>query len=454
MYENYFDKANLNIVRKVNLKQARQYEILPLYEEDNKIFILSTNKDKLFNQYIKFLFNEKELKAIVVSNLEIHKYIDKFLGYNVLNLEEDIITLAVSLRVSDIHLEPMNHYLKIRFRLNGSLTTVFKITIEEYFEVLSRLKLKSKMDITEKRRPQDGKMQVNINGLDYNCRLSTLPVVDGEKMVIRIIYEDILLSSLKNLNFTNNQIQVLEKIINLKSGICIINGPTGSGKSTTLYNILNSIKTQNINITTLEDPIEVIMEGINQINLNEKIGLDFGEGLKRILRQDPDVIMVGEIRDELTAKMAIRAAITGHKVYSTIHTKNPKGVYLRLEEMGVQDYLIKDALCGIISQRLVKILCPKCKMQHIFNGMRVFKKKGCIYCNGTGYFGRKVVASVNYINNIIKIKEMESMLSNKEMIKGLKDLLLNGYIDYFDFLSFIEEEEIDEEELFRSSNHC
>ena len=255
---------------------------------------------------------------------------------------------------------------------------------------------------------------------------------------------------------TSYQMEKLKKIISLNNGLILINGPTGSGKSTTLYAILNEINNKEINITTLEDPIEVFIKGINQVSLNKKADITFATGLKSILRQDPDILMIGEIRDEETANIAVKASLTGHKVYSTIHTKTPKEVYFRLEDMGIKPYLIKDSLIGIISQRLIRILCSKCKqsyknINYKDENINTFVKEGCIFCNYTGYKGRKLVSSVVYLDDNIKenisniFQEIKS-LSNDEMIDNLICLIKNGEISIEDYNSFIIKEGLNYEE--------
>lgn len=312
------------------------------------------------------------------------------------------------------------------------------------------------MDITEKRRPQDGKSLIKVNGKNYDLRLSTIPIIYGEKLVIRILYGEIFNYNIDSLNLNTNQIKKLKKILGLKNGLVIINGPTGSGKSSSLYCILKEINKKDINITTLEDPVEVIIKGINQVSLNRKANITFATGLRSILRQDPDVLMIGEIRDEETANMAVTASLTGHKVYSTIHTKTPQEVYFRLEDMGVKQYLIKDSLIGIISQRLIRVLCDNCKREDIkfyFKGKEVinYKSIGCSNCNYTGYKGRKVVSSVIFIDkeikkNISNIFQEIRGLNNEEMIDNLNDLLTDGKISVTDYNNFIIEEGISYEE--------
>ena len=451
---NLIKDIDLNLARKIPLLEAKRLRILPIKEMEDKIYVATSKEQEEGKDFLNFLFGKK-VKYIKIKESELQYIMDLILDFKEDTLEEDIFKDAIKNKASDIHFEPVKDTVNIRFRINGALILVRKIKFNEYLKITSRLKVKSNLDITEKRRPQDGKLCINFNNKIYNCRISTVPVVKGEKIVVRILYNDKYLSSLEELNFSKEQQEIINKIVRLKNGLIIVNGPTGSGKSTTLYSILNRIKNENINIETLEDPIEVYMDGLNQINLNEKIGITFESGLRSMLRQDPDVIMVGEIRDETTAKMAIRAAITGHKVYSTIHTKSPREVILRLEEMGCKRYLIKDAIAGIISQRLIKILCKDCKKEIKDNSKKkykLYKKCGCSKCNNSGYIGRKLVSAVYYIGKnekekIAKIHEDISILSNNQMIEILENLLEKGEIDYYDYLDFLEGEELNEEKL-------
>ena len=452
--DNLIKDIDLNLARKISLSEAKRLRILPVKEMEDKIYVVTSTEQEEGKDFLKFLFGKK-IEYIKIKEDELQYIMDLILNFKEDTLEEDIFKDAIKNKASDIHFEPIKDIVNIRFRINGALILVRKIKFNEYLKITSRLKVKSNLDITEKRRPQDGKLFINFNDKIYNCRISTVPVVNGEKIVVRILYNDKYLSSLEELNFSKEQQEIINKIVRLKNGLIIVNGPTGSGKSTTLYSILNKIKNENINIETLEDPIEVCMDGLNQINLNEKIGITFESGLRSMLRQDPDVIMVGEIRDETTAKMAIRAAITGHKVYSTIHTKSPREVILRLEEMGCKRYLIKDALAGIISQRLIKILCKDCKKEIKESSKKkykLYKKCGCSKCNNSGYTGRKLVSAVYYIGKnekerIENIHEDINSLSNNQMIKILENLLEKGEIDYYDYLDFLEGEELNEEKL-------
>ncbi|WP_243250973.1 GspE/PulE family protein [Clostridium sp. D43t1_170807_H7] len=324
---------------------------------------------------------------------------------------------------------------------------------KEYIAILSKMKISSNLDITEKRKPQDGKITFRYSEKDYDLRISIIPIVYGEKAVIRILYGNVFNYSIDKLNLTHNQKKKLKYIMKVNTGLTIVNGPTGSGKSTTLYCMLQELNKDEVNISSLEDPIEAVIPGINQMNLNKTLNIGFAEGLRSLLRQDPDIVMLGEIRDEETAEMAVRAALTGHKVYSTIHTRDPREVYFRLEDMGVEKYLIRDSLVGIISQRLIRLLCNKCKSkigEKIIDKEKreVFKRCGCMECNYTGYSGRALVAAIHVIDNKMKndiknIYNNTDILSNIEMIENLNDLLKNGDISIEDYENFIEMEGID-----------
>ena len=441
---------DLLTARMITLNQALEYMVLPLYIRHDSIYALVENDNKKTRDLLAFIF-KKKIKLLKMNKEKLINIINSVF-YTADNLEECIFKEAVSMNASDIHFEPVNNIVHVRYRISGRLILVRKILVKDYLKVLSRLKILGNMDITEKRKSQDGKVIMNVGQKRYNCRLSTMPVLSGEKLVFRIIYEE-KYQKLSELNFSIKQKEKIKKIMNISNGLVIVNGPTGSGKTTTLYSMLGEIKDDDINITTLEDPVEITMDGINQISLNPKKNITFAEGLRGILRQDPDVIMVGEIRDEETAKMAVRSSITGHRVYSTIHTKSPREVYFRLEDMGVEEYLIRSSLVGIISQRLVSLLCEDCKEfigEKIINLKRIklYKKCGCDRCNGTGIKERTLISSVFYIDKLLreKIKDIhndEELLSNKEMLKVLDKLLEEEKIDYYDYLKFIQGEELD-----------
>ena len=295
--------------------------------------------------------------------------------------------------------------------------------------MVTRIKLLSGMDIAERRIPQDGKIVINIDKRDIDLRVSILPSVNGENLVIRILYKKSFEFTKENLGLTGEDINLVNKITSNPYGMFLVTGPTGCGKTSTLYLILKDLKTEENNVITLEDPVEYTMDGIVQVNVNNKAGLTFNSGLRSILRQDPDVIMVGEIRDEETATMAIRAAITGHSVLSTLHTNDAPAAIIRLMDMNVPPYLIAASLTGVIAQRLMRRLCNNCKKEYIANNyekellgvskdenLKLYKPVGCVKCSGTGYKGRIGIFEIMEINQNIR-----ELISNKGNFYEIRD---------------------------------
>ena len=424
---------------------CERYNIIPVREDENNIFLLGFNVNEEQLDYLKF-YCRKNIVFEKVSKENFHEIKNMIFGYQDGNLEDSIIFKAIDDNASDIHFEPQSGWVNIRYRINGSLILVHKIQNEEYLRILSKIKLMSGMDIAEKRKPQDGKFIIQYNDKKYDLRVSTIPVVHGEKIVIRILYCDNFNYNLESLGFTEDKIKKIRNIISVKNGLVIICGPTGSGNSSTLYTLLKELDAKELNITTLEDPVEVQMPEINQMSLNKKLGITFAVGLRSILRQDPDIIMIGEIRDEETAEMSVRASITGHKVYSTLHCKSPEEVFMRLENMGLKSYLINESIVGVISQRLVKRLCSKCKEvdnEKTFKNHKLFKKCGCKLCKYTGYEGRQVVSSVcSFTSGFNKSSKEYDSLSNKSMVDDIENMLINGLISYSDYIEFIKGERL------------
>lgn len=344
----------------------------------------------------------------------------------------NIITEGILKGASDIHIEPFKDTVLVRYRIDGLLNEVTNIPVSKYEAIIIRLKIMANMDIAEKRIPQDGKFELNINDKYYDFRVSIIPTINGEKIVIRILCKNEKILSLDSLGFDNNNINCIKRIINSSHGIVLITGPTGSGKTSTLYTMLNVLNHSDKNIVTIEDPVEYTIRGVNQINVNNKAGLTFANGLRSILRQDPDVIMIGEIRDEETAQIAVRAAITGHLVISTLHTNDAVNSIIRLIDMGVPNYLVADALVAVIGQRLVRKLCPICKVKHIASEFErkcfslddtetVFEAKGCPECNYTGYKGRTITFELMYIDD-----NQRKFINNKEHSDVLRNYSINN----------------------------
>lgn len=379
-----------------------------------------------------------------------------------------MISDAVQQRVSDIHLEPQEKNMVIRFRIDGKLTKYMDVTKELSISVTSRIKFISGMNIAEKRIPQDGRLQYGAQNQKVDMRISSLPSVYGEKIVIRITTALGMNLDKRNIGFLPENLEKFNQLLTARRGIILLCGATGSGKSTTLYAALSELNTDDVNIITVENPVEMAMPGITQVNINEKAGLTFASVLRSILRQDPDIIMIGEIRDQETADIAARAAITGHLVLSTIHTYNAASSVARMVDMGVEPYMVSSSMLGVIAQKLVRRLCPNCKQAYYANEeelraidmpitekVRLYKPGQCSECNNIGYKGRiavhevmpvsrKIKSAVNLrksTDEIDKIAKEEGMISLGE---NLKKLLLDGIISfdtYFDTISEIYQDE-------------
>lgn len=340
---------------------------------------------------------------------------DDVINAPAVRLVDSVIKEAIPFRASDIHIEPYEKVVRVRYRIDGDLSERAEFPIDSYPEICARFKILSGINIAERRIPQDGRINMIINGKEYDFRVSTLPTVYGEKFVIRILDKTSFNFSRAELGFTPEENLIVDKILARPHGVILLCGPTGCGKSTTLYAFLKELNTPDVNIITVEDPVEYTMHGINQTHVNNKANLTFASALRSILRQDPDIIMIGEIRDEETAQIAIRAAITGHLVFSTIHTNDAPGALNRLMDMGVTSYLVADALVGVIAQRLVKKLCPVCRKRGkttptemealgITEPITISRPQGCQFCNGTGYKGRLAVHEIMYIDEHIRGK--------------------------------------------------
>ncbi|MFH0887188.1 MAG: GspE/PulE family protein [bacterium] len=311
---------------------------------------------------------------------------------NNLTMVNDIIRKAVSSRASDIHFEPRHDQMEVRFRIDGFLSNGTYISKMNQNSIISCIKVMVNMDIAESRLPQDGKAHLKIEGKELDLRVSTIPISHGEKAVIRILEQNTAHLPLEGLGMWERELKIYSSMTERPSGIILLTGPTGSGKTTTLYATLSKLNQEIKNITTIEDPVEYQLPGINQIQVNNKSGLNFSKGLRSILRQDPDIIMIGEIRDRETADIAIQAAMTGHLVLSTLHTNDSVSAIPRLMDMGIEPYLIAASLNGVVAQRLVRTLCSQCE------------GKGCQRCQHTGYHGRTGIFEIFQVSQ--KIREM------------------------------------------------
>lgn len=329
-------------------------------------------------------------------------------------LINNIIEQAVRQRASDIHIEPMEKTVRVRYRIDGNLKEIMKYDNALLGAITTRLKIMSGMDISEKRKPQDGRITTTVDRREYDIRVSNLPTVYGEKVVMRIASKEGFNVDISKLGLTERDRKVFQDILRNPHGIILVTGPTGSGKSTTLYTALSELNTEDVNIITVEDPVEANIDGINQVQVNTKANLTFALALRSILRQDPDIIMIGEIRDSETAEIAVRASITGHLVVSTLHTNSTASSVARLEDMGVESYLIADSMVGIIAQRLVRRLCECKKPKEATveekqllgvdtdKSCTIYEPCGCKLCNNTGYYGRMGIYEIMKISPAIK----------------------------------------------------
>ena len=345
-------------------------------------------------------------------------------------LVKAIIEQAVRQRASDIHIEPFEHTIRVRYRVDGILSEVMNYEINLLPAVVARIKIIGDMDISEKRKPQDGRITIIVDREEFDIRVSILPTVYGEKIVMRITSKKGLTKVKKELGFSDEEMRKFDLILKHPHGMILVTGPTGSGKSTTLYTALSELNTSEVNIITVEDPVEANIDGINQVQVNPKAEMTFATALRSILRQDPDIIMIGEIRDLETAEIAVRASITGHLVVSTLHTNSAASTITRLVDMGIEPYLIADATVGVIAQRLVRRLCPSCKIIHVTEDLEyellgvdkndkltIYEPCGCHICNGTGYFGRIGLYEIMPISP--RIKEIISRNGSANQIRDI-----------------------------------
>ncbi len=347
----------------------------------------------------------------------------------IVQLVKSIIEQAARQDASDIHIEPLEEKIRIRYRIDGTLYEKSNYDKNLLNAIVARVKIIGGMDISEKRKPQDGRITMMINRKEYDIRVSILPTVFGEKCVMRLAQKKALMLDKRKLGFSEENLELFDNILNHPNGIILVTGPTGSGKSTTLYTAVNELNHENVNVITVEDPVEANMDGVNQVQVNSKAELTFASALRAILRQDPDVIMIGEIRDEETARIAVQASITGHLVLSTLHTNDAPGTMTRLMDMGVESYLLADAMRGVMAQRLVRTLCPHCKEKRSASieekkimgldwreEVEVYDPKGCPLCNDTGYHGRTGVYEIMPITPALRT-EIAKRASTDEIRK-------------------------------------
>ncbi len=409
--------------------------------------MFSAPKNEINSQIEKYYGFTRTLEALgVKQNVsvdEITEEEDDFSDTPMVNLVNQILTSAVFQRASDIHIDPLDDKIVIRYRVDGVLDTVREFPLKILHQMISRIKVMSGMDITETRVPQDGRIQTAIQQKNIDLRISTLPTVRGEKVVMRILDISGGANHLDSIGLTKKEEKIVREMISKPNGIVLVSGPTGSGKTTTLYACLEELNKPNVNIVTVENPVELKMEGVNQVQVETDVNLTFANALRSILRQDPNIIMVGEIRDVETAEIAIRASLTGHLVLSTIHTNDAVKTVTRLIDMDIEPFLIASSLAGVISQRLVRKLCTECSYDDEPTPTEVimFKKqgididhvkraKGCPSCNYKGYAGRvgifEVLPISEQMRKLIAEKATIDKLEKEAEKAGIQDILTSG----------------------------
>ncbi|UTW62102.1 type II/IV secretion system protein [bacterium SCSIO 12741] len=429
---------------------ARDYRVIPVGQGDGTLRCCSDlSESELWEELEILLGKSVEVEQVDTDQMEwmLSKYYRKQEGRSAISVSvrnpetflDDLIGEAKGLNSSDIHIESYEKKCRVRFRIDGHLMEKYAIPKNDYPALINKIKIKSNLDIAEKRLPQDGRIEYDNHGVKFDIRVSVLPTLYGEKVVMRLLNNDATNIDLDTLGMRDLEKDYYREAIRKPSGIVLISGPTGSGKTTTLYATLKLLNKENLNVVTVEDPIEYTLPGINQVQVKESIGLSFASALRSFLRQDPDVIMLGEIRDAETANMAIRAALTGHLVLSTVHTNSAWGTISRLRDMGVPAFLLSGTLNASIAQRLVRKLCPHCKREEAFDLKKfplaykpprilqhIHQPVGCIHCHHSGYQGRLALYEIIpvYRELVESIKNNENNISDyllKWKIKSLSD---------------------------------
>lgn len=495
----YVDLSNYvidpEVISLIPEKFALQYRLIPLSINDNELVIAMANPlDVYAIDFVRGHTKIKKIKTMLAAEDDVLSAINSYyelgeykdiiekLGTEMIFKEEEdedlqkleaiskeapiiqlvnmLIVQGVKDRASDIHIEPNERGLLIRFRIDGMLHDNRILPNKIKAAIISRVKILAKMDIAERRLPQDGRFQVKFGIREVDLRVSTIPTVLGEKVVLRLLDKSKGLIELKNLGFLAEQLDQFKSIILKSYGIILLTGPTGSGKTTTLYAALNKVNSNEKNIITVEDPVEYKLNRVNQIQILPKIDLNFANALRSILRQDPDVIMVGEIRDTETAQIAVQAALTGHLVFSTLHTNDAASALTRLIDMGIEPFLISSSVIGVIAQRLVRVICEKCKEEYvpsenILYGLKIkdrlnndskiklYRGKGCSFCKNTGYYGRisiyELIVLDDEIKSLIVTKASSNVINELALKNGMKTLKDSGMEKVLQGITTIEE---------------
>ena len=468
----------VDLIRDLPINYAKQHSVLPFREETDLIIALTSNPLNMKSlDDLRVLFG-KRVKPLMSTSQKIQEAINRVYEKSTANLagmdeidEEDydlddpivdlleageddapviklvnsLLFRAVKEKASDIHIEPYEKDMAVRYRIDGILFSVFKPPKKLQNSITSRLKVMANLNIAEKRLPQDGRIPLKVGGKDIDIRMNVVPTAYGERIVMRLQDRSNVVLELEQLGFSEENMSRMDDMIRRSYGILLVTGPTGSGKSTTLYACLQRLNSPDVNILTVEDPVEQRIQGIGQVQVNAKIGLTFGAGLRAFLRQDPEIIMVGEIRDTETAELSIQASLTGHIVLSTLHTNDSAGAFPRLIDIGAEPFLIATSIMGAVAQRLVRILCPHCKVKHDPSpfemsllgitpdqvaGSNICRAMGCDKCNQKGYLGRTIIAELLTVDDEIRSLIMQRKDGNSirklAISKGMKTFRDHG----------------------------
>lgn len=486
---------DISLIEKVPIGFAKHYGLIPVKKEGDKVLVATSNPLNLYPlDDLRILLASDITPAIALPRVIINcinqvynrasekaeEVIEDLSGENldllaselkepedllevtdeapIIRLVNSLLFQAVKERASDIHFEPFEKEVAIRYRIDGVLYNILSAPKRVQASIISRIKIMSSLNIAEKRLPQDGRIGLKIAGRDVDVRVSVVPTAHGERTVLRLLDKSTGLLNLDEIGLSGAQLTLIYQLIHMSHGILLVTGPTGSGKTTTLYAALNKINSPDKNIITIEDPIEYQLKGIGQMHVNPKINLTFANGLRSILRQDPDVIMVGEIRDTETAEIAIHASLTGHLVFSTLHTNDAAGAITRLIDMGIEPFLISSSLTAIIVQRLVRCVCPECRQayspsteelakmgltQSEIKGMNFYRRNGCPNCMNTGYKGRTGIYEFllldDELRNLILTKCDATTIKNRAKEKGMVGLRKDGARKVMEGLTTTEE---------------
>jgi general secretion pathway protein E len=460
-----------DLIRKFTIQYLRQINCVPLKDQNKLVLAISRAKQLELAEDFHFklkvspdvvLAPQEEILRVInsvfgeapdpevsdvldeavdefgadLSAERIEDLLDETSDAPLIKLVNMIMTQAVRANASDVHIEPYKDLLRVRFRLDGVLYDKHSLPRKLHAAMVSRIKIMGKMNIAEKRLPQDGRISLSLGGRQVDLRVSCLPTSYGERIVLRLLEKNSKVLSIQELGLGRNSLDQVKNMVHVSHGIILVTGPTGSGKTTSLYAILNHINSPDKNILTIEDPVEYQLEGIGQMQVNKKIGLNFADGLRSIVRQDPDVILIGEIRDKETADIAIQSALTGHLVFSTLHTNDAPSAVARLIDMGVEPFLLSSVLRAVIAQRLVRVLCPHCKEKFVPDGAAVdefgpmarafvqreiYRAKGCDECMNTGYHGRNAIYEIMGVSDMVKALVVRSADSNRIRKQAKKD---------------------------------